>query len=443
MRRRSPPTCASAPAIRLPNPETWFDYSEYGGLAGAVEMCSGVGACRKKLSGTMCPSYMATREESDSTRGRANVLRLAMSGRLDETGLGDDGVYQVLDLCLECRACKSECPVGVDMARFKSEFLADYLVAARDAAAGEGAGQCSSAIGLGQPVRADLELGGGKPAGRWINEKLLGLDHRRALPPWKRETFEKWMARNRKRGARADGRPSRFSTTRSPIITIRRSASPRSKSWSAADAAVDVVRPGCCGRPLISQGLLEDARAHAATVVEALFPIASRGENILFCEPSCLSAVKDDAPSLLRGEQQKKAREVAESLPAVRRIRGEARTAVARRAAEDPAARPLSSKIDGPAAGDDGSSVAHSGVLRWWISMRAAAAWRDRSVISKGHYEVSSAIANRKLLPAVKAMKSGEVLVAPGTSCRRQVLEFNGAKAVHPATLIRGLLANT
>ena len=108
------------------NPSTFFDFSEHGGIAGALEMCSGVGACRKKLSGTMCPSYMATREESDSTRGRANVLRLAISGKIDEAGLGDQGVFGALDLCLECRACKTECPVGVDMARFKSEFLADY-----------------------------------------------------------------------------------------------------------------------------------------------------------------------------------------------------------------------------------------------------------------------------------------------------------------------------
>src|SRR5439155_7194091 len=111
---------------QTPNPTSWFEYSEYGGMGGAVEMCSGVGACRKKLSGTMCPSYMATREEKDSTRGRANVLRLAMTGRLEESGLGDEGVREVLDLCLECRACKAECPVGVDVSRFKSEFLADY-----------------------------------------------------------------------------------------------------------------------------------------------------------------------------------------------------------------------------------------------------------------------------------------------------------------------------
>ena len=107
-------------------PLTYFDFSEHGGMAGAVEMCSGLGACRKKLDGTMCPSYMATLEEKHSTRGRANVLRLAMAGRLGEAGLGDEEVRDVLDLCLECRACKAECPVGVDVARFKSEFLADY-----------------------------------------------------------------------------------------------------------------------------------------------------------------------------------------------------------------------------------------------------------------------------------------------------------------------------
>ena len=109
-----------------PDPPAYFDHSEHGGLGRAVEMCSGVGACRKTLTGTMCPSYMATRDERHSTRGRANALRHAMQGRLAESGLGDEGVFEVLDLCLECRACKTECPTGVDVARFKSEFLADY-----------------------------------------------------------------------------------------------------------------------------------------------------------------------------------------------------------------------------------------------------------------------------------------------------------------------------
>src|SRR6185295_9599401 len=104
-------------AYQTPDPATAFDYSDFGGMGRAVEMCSGLGVCRKKLDGTMCPSYMATREEKHSTRGRANTLRLAMAGRLGESGLTDDGVKEVMSLCLECRACKAECPVGVDVAR--------------------------------------------------------------------------------------------------------------------------------------------------------------------------------------------------------------------------------------------------------------------------------------------------------------------------------------
>ena len=112
-------------------------------------MCSGVGACRKKLSGTMCPSYMATRDEKDSTRGRANILRLAMSGRIGESGLGDQGVYDVLDLCLECRACKAECPVGVDVARFKSEFLADYWARHGTPLKARALGDIARCVGMG------------------------------------------------------------------------------------------------------------------------------------------------------------------------------------------------------------------------------------------------------------------------------------------------------
>ena len=125
----SPPLSANlryGANFETPSHEGFFDYSEYGGFGRAVEMCSGVGACRKTLTGTMCPSFMATRNEAHSTRGRANALRQAMQGSLGESGLGDEAVYGVLDLCLECRACKTECPVGVDVARFKSEFLADY-----------------------------------------------------------------------------------------------------------------------------------------------------------------------------------------------------------------------------------------------------------------------------------------------------------------------------
>ncbi|MDQ6707572.1 MAG: FAD-binding protein, partial [Acidobacteriota bacterium] len=183
-------------AYRTKQPETWFDYSEFGGMAGAVEMCSGVGACRKQLSGSMCPSYMATREEAHSTRGRANVLRLAMAGRLDESALGDRGVYDVLDLCLECRACKSECPVGVDMARYKSEFLAGYWVRHGTSRRAHALGNIQRLSAWGSRFAPLSNWMSSNAPARWLNEKLLGIDRRRTPPAWKRQTFERWLAMN-------------------------------------------------------------------------------------------------------------------------------------------------------------------------------------------------------------------------------------------------------
>jgi FAD/FMN-containing dehydrogenase/ferredoxin len=183
---------------RTAAPETWFDYSEYGGMGGAVEMCSGVGACRKKISGTMCPSYMVTQEEVHSTRGRANALRLAMNGQLGDSGLDDKRVFEALDLCLECRACRTECPASVDMASLKSEFLAKYWsehgtpLRARALANIEGLAAWGSRFApLSNLIASSAPV-------RWLNEALLNVDRRRPLPPWKRNTFARWLAGNKR-----------------------------------------------------------------------------------------------------------------------------------------------------------------------------------------------------------------------------------------------------
>jgi len=423
---------------RTPNPRTWFDYSEYGGMGAAVEMCSGVGACRKKLSGTMCPSYMATREESHTTRGRANVLRLAMAGRLGEAGLGDEGVRRVLDLCLECRACKAECPVGVDMARFKSEFLADYWARHGTPWSARALGNIHRLSVWGSRLAPMANGMAGTAPVRWLNQKLLGLDRRRRLPAWKRETFERWLARH----ARPAGTSRRsvalfndtFTNHYDPEIGVA-----ALELLERGGCAVEVVRPACCGRPLISQGLLEDARTQAARVVEGLFPLASRGEKILFCEPSCLSAVKEDAPSLLRGELQAKAAVVAQACRLFEEYAGE---------------------LDLPLRAGPSRILMHGhchqksmGLLGATASLLAripAATVVDLDAgccgmagsfgYSREHYDVSVTIANRRLLPAIQAMKEGEVVVAPGTSCRHQVAELGGIRAVHPAVLLRGLV---
>ncbi len=404
------------------NPSTFFDFSEHGGISGALEMCSGVGACRKKLSGTMCPSYMATREESDSTRGRANVLRLAISGKLDEAGLGDEGVLSALDLCLECRACKTECPVGVDMARFKSEFLADYYSR------------------HGTPLQARL-LGNVDRLSKWGSRfaPLSNMapapfaDRRRKLPAWKRETFARWAANHKpSRGQQVTLFNDTFTNHYEPEI-----GTAAVEILERAGCAVNIVRPGCCGRPLISQGLLAQATEAAAKLIGALFPIADRGEKILFCEPSCLSAVKEDAPSLLRDDLARKARVVSEACILFEEF---------------------AAKLDLPLRAGPQKILLHGhchqksmGMLGGTTSLLSKIPSATVVELDAGccgmagsfgytHYDVSVAIANRRLLPAVQMMSPADVLVAPGTSCRRQVADLTRKVALHPAVLVRSLL---
>jgi len=387
-----------------------------------------VGACRKKLAGTMCPSYMVTREENDSTRGRANILRMAMAGRLGEAGLGDEGVHKVLDLCLECRACKAECPVGVDVARFKSEFLADYH--ARH----------------GTPLRARV-LGGIAQASVWgsklaplsnwaagIGSRWIGIDSRRKLPQWRRRTFAEQAGRRSEGPSHITLFNDTFTNHYDPEIGIAAvEIMERAGHW------VSVVRPGCCGRPLISQGLLKEAQEQAARTVEGLYEATQNGQKILFLEPSCLSAIKEDAPSLLRGEQQRKARVVAEAATMFEEFAegldlplrsGPSRILLHGHCHQKSmglldSTKALLGRIPGARLTDlDAGCCGMAGSFGY----------------SAEHYDVSVAIANRKLAPAARAMKPGEVLVAPGTSCRHQVADLCGVEAVHPAILIRSLL---
>jgi FAD/FMN-containing dehydrogenase/Fe-S oxidoreductase len=423
---------------RTPNPPTWFDYAEFGGMGGAVEMCSGIGACRKQLAGTMCPSFMATRDEAHATRGRANVLRLAMTGALGEAGLGDKGVYDALDLCLQCRACKAECPIGVDMARFKSEFLADYWKRHGTPLRARALGNIHKlSVWASRFAPVSNWMAGGRPI-RWTTEKLLGIDRRRVLPAWKRQTFERWLAANPPRRIATSMRVTLFNDTflnhYDPEIGVAALA-----ILEKGGCQVNVVRPGCCGRPLISQGLLAEARAQTAHAVEALFPIAQRGEKILFCEPSCLSVFKDDAPALLRAEQQSKAQTVANACMLFDEFAakldlplkpGPTRILVHGHCHQKslgllPATMSLLSRIPSAKVVDlDAGCCGMAGSFGYY----------------KEHYEISATIANRRLLPEVRNMGPGDALAATGTSCRHQVTELTGAKAQHPAVLIRDLL---
>jgi Fe-S oxidoreductase len=376
---------------------------------------------------------MATREESDSTRGRANVLRLAMSGQIEgEAGLGDEGVYKALDLCLECRACKAECPVGVDMARYKSEFLADYYSRHGTPMHARALGNTANLAKLGSAFAPISNW----VAGTGLNKKLLGLDPRRKLPEWRRKTFAHWVAGRKTPagGQRITLFNDTFTNHYDPEIGIA-----AVEVLERGGCSVDVVRPGCCGRPLISKGLLSEARAQAGQLVDGLYPIAARGDKILFCEPSCLSVLKEDAASLLRGEQQEKARTVAGAVLLWEEFAG----TLDLRIRKGPSKILLHGHCHQKSMGLLESTktllarVPECSV----VDLDAGCCGMAGSFgYSKDHYDVSVAIANRKLLPAVRAMKADEALVAVGTSCRHQVADLAGATGVHPAVLIRGLL---
>jgi FAD/FMN-containing dehydrogenase/Fe-S oxidoreductase len=420
---------------KTPTPVTYFDYSEYGGLAGAVDMCSGLGVCRKKLDGTMCPSYMVTRDETDSTRGRANILRLAMAGRIGEAGLGDDGVYDVLDLCLECRACKAECPVGVDMARFKSEFLADYW---------SRHGVSRHARVLGHARRVAKWGSAFAPLSNWImnsgvgkraGEKWLGIDRRRALPTFAPLTLAHMAPSS---DARCDAVVfnDTFTNYYEPEIGM---------------AVFDVLRAAgvraglafhqCCGRPQISKGLLGEARTLAERNADALHPHAVAGRKILFCEPSCLSAVREDAPSLLRGEARKKALAVASACVLFEEY---AQTVVGNLPLKaGPAEILLHGHCHQKSMGllAPAKSLLESIPGSVVVDLDAGCCGMAGSFgYAAAHFDVSRAIGERKLLPAVRNRKPGTVVVAAGTSCRHQVKDFTGERAIHPAVLIRSLL---
>ena len=416
-----------------PNPATYFDYSDYGGMGGAVDMCSGLGACRKKLDGTMCPSYMATREERHSTRGRANVLRLAMAGRIGEAGLGDEGVHETLDLCLECRACKAECPVGVDMARFKSEFLADYWSRHGTAFDARVLGNVHTVAKWGSRLA---------PLSNWltasfkpITEGLLGIDRRRGLPRFHRRPLSQ-------RAPRFDGNSQAvlfsdtFTNYYEPSIGLA-----ALEVLTAAGISAGLAGNGCCGRPQISKGLLQDATRLAAANAERLYPHAVAGRPIVFCEPSCLSAVREDAPSLLRGDARRKAEAVANATVLFEEFAG---TIVSRLTLSPgpatillhghchqksmglvPSAKDLLSKIPGTTV-----TALDAGCCGM------AGSWG----YARNHFDLSRAIGERKLFPAVRSRATGTIVAAAGTSCRHQLRDFTGVEAVHPAVLLQSLL---
>jgi FAD/FMN-containing dehydrogenase/Fe-S oxidoreductase len=421
-------------------PRTLLDFREQGGFAAAVEMCNGVGVCRKNLEGTMCPSYMATRDEEHSTRGRANALRAVLSGRVPEADFTGRRLYEVMDLCLECKGCKAECPSNVDMAKMKYEFLYHYYKVHPTPMRNDLFAHIGDLSWWGSRLAPLSNWIGGWRINRWLLDVVVGVDRRRPLPAFARRSFTDWFDRRKPNADAPRGSVvlfhDTFNTYNTPEV-----AQAAVELLEAAGYRVELVGRKCCGRPLISKGMLEEARAHADWNVTRLTPWVERGVPVVGLEPSCLLTLRDEYVDLLRTDA---ARAVAGASYLLEefllRERGRGLTLAWRKGV------PRKALLHGHC---------HQKAMVGTAPTVAALAWAGYEVsevdsgccgmagafgFEKEHYDLSVSLGNRRLAPAVKAAAADTVVVAPGISCRQQIAHLTERRAKHPAEVLRDAL---
>jgi len=400
---------------------TRFDFSGEGGLAGAALKCVGIGKCRKTDAGLMCPSYMATREEMHSTRGRAHLLYEALTGDLLPDGFADAALYEALELCLSCKGCKSECPAAVDMAAYKAEFLAHFYETHRRPLAVAFFGRIHEIARASSLVPGLLNILQAGPPGALLR-RLLRIHPRRNLPRFARQPFRRWFASHPVvSGDKPEVLlfPDTFNNFFEPEVAIAATA-------VLERAGFRVVLPPrdlCCGRPLYEAGMLDGGRSRLLQILETLGPFAERDINVVGLEPSCLLTLRDELPALfprlsaarkLAGSAMlldeflaaKAAEFVAPTLKGLALVHGHchqkalvgmnAELALLRRAEH--------LRVEAPDAGCCG--------------MAGAFGYDER------RFDVSRTIAERGLIPAVRSSPPDTVIIADGFACRSQIRQF-------------------
>ncbi len=429
---RYPPDYTRAP---MPSRLDWAGWPA--GLHGAVEMCNNNGTCRKLTGGAMCPSYRVTRNERDLTRGRANTLRLALSGQLGPDALTSDEMAETLKLCVSCKACKRECPMSVDMAAMKVEVtaarVAKHGLSLRDRLVAYLPRYAPMAAKAPWLANARDVL----PGAAWLSERVTGFAAGRSLPRWSRDpftaapsddddapevilfadTFNRWFEPGYLRDA----------------VTVLRAAGLR-----VGHARAPSARPLCCGRTYLSAGLVEEARAEMARTVAALRPALDRGAFVVGLEPSCLLTFRDEAPRLLPDWSAEDASRVQlleefladrvdrlplRSLPGRAWLHGHCHQKAAN--VMGSVTRVLEAVPDLEVHQIESSCCGMAGAFGYQAETA----------------DVSRAMGELTLLPAVRAAGPEDWIVADGTSCRHQIIDGTGRRPVHVATLLRAACA--
>ncbi len=441
--------------------ETYFDYADFEGFGHAVEQCNGAGVCRKR-DGVMCPSYQGMLDERHSTRGRGNALRLAITGQFENmTGPGapnwnDAETIRTLDLCLSCKACKSECPSNVDIARLKAEYTAQrYRRTGRIplAAMATGYVRVLNRVGSVMPGVANAVASSG-PARAIIN-RVMGMHPRRTLPRFCRSLYAIEGGERKAEGGGSGSSGPRVVVFGDCFTTYNEShiGVAAIRVLRALGYGVTVSGSHCCGRSMISVGMLEQAIAAIDRAVEALRPaIEDDGVRaIVVCEPSCLSAMRDDWLGLkCRSPLDLRKRLAAKAmLPEdfVERHWQTHPTSPAHLFTSSPAQEPVlfHAHCHQKSLFGADSSVR---LLRRLVGERlkvldtGCCGMAGSFGFGRDRYDLSMRIGELSLLPMVREASEGAIIVATGTSCRHQIHDgVRGRRAMHPIELAAGLLA--
>ena len=433
------------PGYAVPEMETAFDWSAWGGLGGAVEMCNNNGACRKFDAAVMCPSFRATGEEQHLTRGRANSLRLALSGQLGEGAFTSEAMYDTMKLCVGCKGCKRECPTGVDMAKMKTEFLHHYTKEHGLSLHDRLVSYLPRYAPMATKIGGLLNLRDRVPGLAALSEKLLGFSAKRSLPRWRQDSFETVED--------AVGPPEG-----NPVVfladTFNRWFEPEN-----ARAAVNVLmaagyrvhlpkpptgkRPLCCGRTFLASGLVDEAKAEITRTMEALAPFVEQGMPVIGLEPSCLFTFRDEVQALMPGEAADRLAEAAMLFEEF----------IARERAADRFNLDLQeSPFKNALLHGHCHQKAFAAMSAVEFTLRLVPGLEVETVESSccgmagafgycaENHEVSMKMAEASLLPAVRDAGSDTILVADGLSCRHQIRDGADREAVHVARVLESAL---
>ena len=427
------------PGYTRQTPETVFDWSAWpGGLTGAAEMCNNNGACRKLSGGAMCPSYRATRNERDLTRGRANTLRLALTGQLGPDALTDDAMADTMSLCVSCKACQRECPMSVDMAKMKIEVQAARATkhghSLRDRLVGHLPRYAPYAARMPWLMNARDTV----PGLAALTERATGFSAARKLPKW--------------RGDWARPAISQEADTLLFVDTFTRYFEP--ENVAAARTVLDAAgiatgeaagqsRPLCCGRTYLSAGMVEEAKAEMSRAITAFRAAFDAGKEIVGLEPSCVLTFRDEAPRLFpdwteeMGERVRTFEEFIAAKDAAGNLDLPLGPVTASQALLHGHCHQKAANIMGP--------VTHTLGLVPGLEVKTIDSSCCGMAGSFGYQretrDVSEAMAELSLAPAVRAAPEDAIIIADGTSCRHQIADFGRRKAVHVARVLAEAVA--